>query len=66
MAIFTYKIQEGVFCTTDVAPLEWLEKYPITIEEEDIIKNGAILETVGGILTISDDTGIIGISEIIE
>jgi len=67
MAIFTYKIQDGVFVTTDIEPETWIEKYPVTVDEEILIKDGAMLQADDGILTIITDSElIIQISEAVE
>lgn len=66
MPTFTYKIQEGIFVTTDIEPAIWIEKYPVTVEEEILIKYGANLETSEGVLSIITPVDIIEVTEVIE
>lgn len=54
MATFTYKLQEGVFVTTDIEPEIWMERFPVTVEEENLIIDGAVLEIIDGTLLIID------------
>ncbi len=46
MALFTYKILDGIFVTTDIEPDEWIEKYSVSEEQELLIRAGANLEVI--------------------
>jgi hypothetical protein len=59
MPTFTYKIQEGVFVTTDLEPENWLEKFEVTNEQEQLIIDGAMLKVEDGDLVIINDEEII-------
>lgn len=63
MATFTYKVQEGVFITTDLEPEFWLERFPVTVEEENLIIDGAVLEIIDGTLLIIDGDEITEVTE---